>query len=233
VRDREEILAVVAHDLRNPLHVIMTTAATVDVAARKVPGTEGVLALTASLVDIARRMSGLVEDLLTVAVAGAGGPSMLTLASVPASSLLAKAASAVRPLVARAGLDLELDVPDELPNVNVDADRILRVFANLLDNALKFTSLPGRITLAAERSAGGVRVSVANTGPALSAEERDAMFQPFWQSGRDRRGAGLGLSICRSIVEAHGGSIWAEPVEGRRVRVCVVLPRVGVSIPKS
>jgi signal transduction histidine kinase len=70
-----------------------------------------------------------------------------------------------------------------------------------------------------------VRFSVANSGPPLPAEQLAAMFQPFWQAGRDRRGAGLGLSICRSLVEAHGGTIWAEPAEGQRVRVCFVLPR--------
>ncbi|MCD6044753.1 MAG: histidine kinase, partial [Burkholderiales bacterium] len=75
------------------------------------------------------------------------------------------------------------------------------------------------------RTSGGVRFSVANGGPALPEEELRSMFRPFWQSTRDRRGAGLGLSICRSIVEAHGGSIWAEPAAGQRVRVCFVLPR--------
>jgi signal transduction histidine kinase len=100
------------------------------------------------------------------------------------------------------------------------------VFSNLLDNALKFTAARGRITLAAETVAGGVKFSVANSGRALARKELDAMFQPFWQAGRkDRRGAGLGLAICRSMVEAHGGSIWVEPARGERVRVCFVLPR--------
>jgi signal transduction histidine kinase len=116
-----------------------------------------------------------------------------------------------------------------LPVINVDADKLLRVFANLLDNAVKFTASSGHITLAAEATTGGVRFSVANTGKALTDEERAAMFQLFWQGRRDARGAGLGLSICRSIVEAHGGTIWAEPVEGKRVRVCFVLPRLAAA----
>jgi signal transduction histidine kinase len=178
---------------------------------------------------MSRRMSGMVEDLLAVAVATTGGVSMLSLAQVAASGLLARAAEAARPLLARQGLELELSVTGELPQVTADADRILRVFANLLDNALKFTSPPGRITLSAERTAGGVRFMVANSGEALAPEQLRAMFKPFWQAGRDRRGAGLGLSICRSIVEAHGGSIWAEPAAGQRVRVCFVLPRQPLS----
>jgi len=75
---------------------------------------------------------------------------------------------------------------------------------------------------------------VANSGPALSAAELDSMFKPFWQAGQgDRRGAGLGMSICRSIVEAHGGRIWAEPDGGMRVRICFTLPLAGVSSPAA
>ncbi len=225
VRDREEILATVAHDLRNPLSGIIISAAAAEHSARALPGGEPVRQLAASLVDMSRRMSGMVDDLLAVAVATVGGASMLKLAQVPASALVARAAAAARPLLARERLELHLDVAGELPSVSADAERILRVFANLLDNALKFTSPPGRITLAAERTVGGVRFSVANSGEPLPPAELGAMFKPFWQAGRDRRGAGLGLSICRSVVEAHGGSIWAEPAAGQRVRVCFVLPR--------
>lgn len=225
VRDREEILATVAHDLRNPLAGIMMGAAVAERSALALAGGEPVRQLAASLVDMSRRMSGMVDDLLAVAVATVGGASMLKLGQASAAGLLARAAEAARPLLAREGLELEVDVTGELPQVSADADRILRVFANLLDNALKFTSPPGRITLAAESTAGGVRFSVANSGEALSHEALGAMFKPFWQAGCDRRGAGLGLSICRFVVEAHGGSIWAEPAAGQRVRVCFVLPR--------
>ena len=227
VRDREEILATVAHDLRNPLSGIVMSAAAAEHAARALPGGEPVRELAATLVDVSRRMSGMVDDLLAVAVATTGGSSMLSLSPVSASSLVGRAVAAARALLAREGLELEVKVAGDLPTVMADADRILRVFGNLLDNALKYTSAPGRITLAAERAAGAIRFSVANSGEPLQAGQLEAMFQPFWQAGRDRRGAGLGLSICRSIVEAHGGSIWAEPAAGQRVRVCFVLPRAG------
>jgi signal transduction histidine kinase len=96
---------------------------------------------------------------------------------------------------------------------------------------LKFTRPPGHITLAAEWTAGGVLLSVANSGEPLTREEREAMFRPFWQRKQDRRGAGLGLSICRSIIEAHGGTIWVEPLEGHRVRICFVLPTQAAALP--
>jgi signal transduction histidine kinase len=130
-------------------------------------------------------------------------------------------------LFARAGIQLVVEPGGELSDVHVDRHRILRVFANLFDNALKFTEAPGRTTVTAHAVSGSVRFSVANSGPALPQEELDRMLQPFWQAGRDdRRGAGLGLSISRSIVEAHGGSIWAEPVEGMQVQISFLLPCV-------
>jgi PAS domain S-box-containing protein len=232
VRDREEILAIVTHDLRNPLAGLLMGATAAERQARAIAGGEPVRELAAQLMDISRRMSGMVDDLLAVAVASTGGQSMVRLAPVEASILIAKASAAARPLLTREGLELKLEVSGELPMVTADADRILRVFANLLDNALKYTSGGGTITLSAERSSGGVRFSVANSGPALPEKSLKAMFQPFWQAGRDRRGAGLGLAICRSIVEAHGGSIWAEPAQGQRVRVCFVLPRQPAATPE-
>ena len=226
VRDREDILAIVSHDLRNPLSGLMMSATAAERLAANLPGGGRVRELAASLIDITRGMSGLVDDLLAVAVAQTGR-SMLKIAPMSAAALVARAAASARPLFARRGVELEVVVAGELPAIQVDSDRILRVFANLLDNALKFTDSPGRVVLRAEEAPAAVRYCVANTGAPLSAEEREQMFQPFWQAGReDRRGAGLGLSICRSIVEAHGGSIWAEPAEGKRVRVCFLLPRV-------
>jgi PAS domain S-box-containing protein len=226
VRDREKILAIVAHDLRHPLHRIMLGASAAEIRAADLPGGEAVRVLAASLVEISGRMSGLVDDLLAVAVHAAGQASLLKRAPVSATDLLAKAAEAARSLFARAGLEFDVSVLSWLPVVYVDEDRILRVFANLFDNAIKFTMAPGRIQITAERVPGGVRFSIGNSGPALSQEDLAVMFRPFWQAASDRRGAGLGLSICRSIIEAHEGSIWAEPAEGERVRVNFVLPRM-------
>lgn len=226
VRDREKILAIVAHDLRHPLHRIMLGASAVEIRAVDLPGGEAIRVLADSLVEISERMSGLVDDLLAVAVNAAGESSLLKRARVPATVLLTKAVDAARPLLANAGLDLEVSVASWLPVLHVDEDRILRVFGNLFDNATKFTKAPGRIRVTAERVPGGVRFSIGNSGPALTPEQRAVMFRPFWQAATDRGGAGLGLSICRSIVEAHGGTIWAEPVEGERVSVNFVLPRI-------
>lgn len=224
VRDREDILAVVTHDLRSPLSAIMMMATTVALKAQRLAGGEQVRAMADNLVEIARRMSGLVNDLLAVAIVRTDR-SILKIEPVQAARLLERAADAARPLFVREDLRIEVQVIGDPPVIHVDVDRILRVFANLIDNALKFTVAPGDVVLRVEAEAAGVRYSVTNSGPALSAKELESMFKPFWQAGRgDLRGAGLGLSICRSIVEAHGGSIWAEPAAGKRVRICFLLP---------
>lgn len=231
VRDRERILAVVTHDLRNPLTALKLVAAAAERKARTLAEGEPVRAMAASMTEITRGMSALVDDLLTIA-SGKPGHSMLKLSPVAGASLVAKAAEAARPLFAGGSIELEVQTLGELPMLQVDINRILRVFANLLDNALKFTEPPGKAILRAENLASGVRFCVANTGPALPPEQLEAMFQPFWQAGsEDSRGAGLGLAICRSIVQAHGGSIWAEPAEGQRVRICFLLPGIVAAPP--
>ena len=225
LREREEILAVVAHDLRNPLSTLTAGTSGAVRLAETLPGAAPLRPVLALLAEVPPRMSGMVDDLLAVAVSTSGEGPALRLAPVSASSLLAQAADTVRPLFAREGIELHVESAGAIPDILADSDRVLRVFVNLLDNALKFTQRPGHVVLAAKPVSDGVQFSVANSGPALSAAELDAMFRRFWQARpNERRGAGLGLSICRSIVEMHGGRIWAEPEQGKRVRMCFELP---------
>jgi signal transduction histidine kinase len=225
LHDRERVLAVVCHDLRSPLNGLILNAAIAAQLASQLPGGETVRSRVAVLTDTARRMSGMVDDLLSIATSTSGGRGMLRLASINAASVLAQAVEQARPLFEKKGIELEIDVNGTLPEIRVDPDRILRVFTNLLDNALKFTERHGHVVLRAERQLDRVQFCVANSGPALSAEERDQMFEPFWQARQeDSRGTGLGMSICRSIIEAHGGTIKALPEPGMRVSTCFWLP---------
>lgn len=225
VREREKLLAVVAHDLRNPLNVIMLRAATAGRKLAGMPGAETCRAAAAAIFEAAGRMSGLVEDLLAISVAE-GDRSMLKPEPVQPRELLAAAVRAVQPLYADADLQLEIQATGELPVIQADRNRLLRVFGNLLDNALKFTSRGGKVVISAAATDGSVLFSVANSGPPLPAEDLRNLFSPFWQAGTDGRGAGLGLAICRSIIEAHGGSVWTEPAPGVRVKVLFLLPRL-------
>lgn len=231
VRDREHILAVVAHDLRNPLNSISVQAALLARKSARMPEAQECAAAAASIVEAAQRMAGLVDDLLAISVVRSGG-TMLKLEPVDAAGLLSMAAQQAAPLVNEAGLRLELQQENGLPTIHVDMNRIMRVFGNLLDNALKFTESGGRVVLRAEPAPGAVLFSIANSGPAVPAEDLERLFQPFWQAGReDRRGAGLGLSICRSIIEAHGGTVWTESAPGMRLKILFLLPRGRPSTP--
>ena len=225
LRDREEVLAMVSHDLRNPLATMLLNAAATKREAAKLPGSHPIRALADDLFGTIRRMSGMVDDLLAVAVFTTDARSMLKIAPTTVPSYLNKAVAAVRPLFERQGIALEIETIGPFPELNADPDRMLRVFVNLLDNALKFTKPSGRVILRAQLHPDGIRFCVANSGPAITPDELGSMMKPFWQSGHgDRRGVGLGLSICRAIVGAHGGRIWAEPEPGMRVCICFVLP---------
>lgn len=225
VRDREHILAVVAHDLRNPLGNIATRAAVLAKKAAAGAAGEECAAAATAIVEATRRMAGLVDDLLAISVVRSGG-TMLKLEPVQPADLLSMAAEQAGPRVNEAGLQLELQHENNLPLIHVDANRVMRVFGNLMDNAIKFTEPGGRVVLRAEPAPGGVVFSIANSGAPVPVEDLERLFQPFWQAGReDRRGAGLGLSICRSIIEAHGGTVWTETAPGTRLKVMFLLPR--------
>ena len=225
VADREQILAIVAHDLRNPLGSIMIGASTAGAMAARLPGGEKLQKRLEVLTDLARQMSGMVDDLLSIAVSTGGGKPMLDIKQVSPAMLIEQACERAQPFFADAGVELRCAVETDVPSISADIQRIQRVLANLLDNALKYTEPGSHVTLGA-KGRGPVVFSVANSGPPLSAEQREAMFQPFWQADHSHRGAGLGLSICRSIIEAHGGSIWTDAARGQRVRVSFAIPRI-------
>jgi signal transduction histidine kinase len=108
-----------------------------------------------------------------------------------------------------------------------------RVLSNLIGNALKFTPREGKITLGAIDRGAEVEFFVRDTGPGIPADKVDAVFEKFKQLDRDaatRAGYGLGLSICKKIVEVHGGRIWVESKEGQGSRFAFIIPRVGQTV---
>jgi signal transduction histidine kinase len=212
-RARDEMLGVVAHDLRNPLGtVILTTDMLLEL------GTLGPDAPARKYVTMIRRaadrMNRLIQDLLEIRRIESGS---LPVDPHPVSSgaLITEAAEMLRPLVAAGSLELEVDAPRDLPKVMADPARVQQILSNLVGNAIKFTSAGGRIRIAAERVANEVRVSVADTGSGIPAEHLPHIFGHYWQGDRkDRRGVGLGLAIAKGIVDAHGGRIWVESQVG-------------------
>lgn len=222
VRARDEVLGLVAHDLRNPLNTIELHAHLL----RGMPG-EGKRAPQAigeSILKNTNRANRLIQDLLDVRRMEGG---QLTMARAPCEpdAILVEANEMMRPAAEDASIELTWTSEPDLPQIEADRYRILQVFSNLIGNAFKFTPRGGRVRLAAERREGGVCFSVADTGPGIGAEQLPHIFDRFWQ-GRptDRRGAGLGLAIAKGIVEAHGGRIWAESALGRGSTFFFTLP---------
>jgi signal transduction histidine kinase len=123
---------------------------------------------------------------------------------------------------------LRLELPESLPAIRMDPDRLLQVLTNLLSNAAKFTSR-GTVTLAGEAVDIGVRLRVADTGPGIDAKDLGRIFEKFYQVQSDTlahtaKGSGMGLAICRQIVEHYGGRIWAESTPGRGSVFTLELP---------
>jgi len=130
----------------------------------------------------------------------------------------------LQPLATHAGVRLEVECSPELPAVTVDRQRMVQVLSNLVGNALKFTPEGGRIAIGVTLHAGALRFTVSDTGKGIPADQLPLIFGRFYQARADRRGLGLGLSIAKGIVEAHGGEIWAESTVGSGSTFGIDLP---------
>jgi len=218
---REEILRIVAHDLRNPLNTIhMATELLIDTA-----GTDAARRSQLRIIGRAgERMNHLIQDLLSVTTIEAGRLSIAPRKSSVAE-LLYEAREMLEPIAKEKGLTLAVSAEADLPAVRADPARVLQVFSNLVGNAVKFTPAGGTVTLAATRADGRVRCSVIDTGPGIPPAQIPRLFGKFWQAKRgDGRGVGLGLAIAKGIVEAHGGTINVESEIGRGSVFSFVLP---------
>jgi signal transduction histidine kinase len=162
------------------------------------------------------RMRRLVDSLLDVSRLEAG-EAQLRLAEVDMGRLVQAAFDREQLVWQEGRVRGQCLVPPGLEAVVCDEERIDRVVANLIDNAVKYTPAGGQVTVAVEAHDGQVAVSVTDSGPGIPPEERERIFQRFARLARDRgkrRGFGLGLAFCRLAVEAHGGRIWVEPGPG-------------------
>jgi signal transduction histidine kinase len=222
IQARDEVLAVVAHDLRNPLASMMFQVALL----RRPPGEPERRSMEAveELEHAARRMSRILQDLLDVARLESGRFELLR-GRVSPAEVVAEAARSQREQVSARSLELRIDVAAGLPDVWADLGRVLQVFENLIGNATKFTTA-GSISLGAKKAEGGEVVFwVADTGVGIAAEDISRVFDRFWQARQSRRGgAGLGLSIVREIVRAHGGRLWVDSEPGSGSTFFFTLP---------
>ena len=227
LRARDRVLGIVAHDLRNPLNVIAMSA---DLLLDPTFSDGQRADQIQMIIRSAKRMDRLIQDLLDVARIEADRLFIQRSSQEPAR-LAREAVELNAALAAVKSLDLRLAPVGELPTVAADHDRILQLLANLIGNAIKFTPENGIIEVRVERADDMVRFDVADDGPGIPADELPNLFQPFWQAQRGSiEGAGLGLMIARGIVEAHGGTIWAESMVGEGSTFSFTLP-IGDSLP--
>ncbi len=220
-RTRDELIAAVSHDLKNPLATIVTTA---ELLARSEAPDEKRRRWVESLRKSADAMKHLIEDLLDIARIEAG---RLTIEEqrCAVGALLAEALDLMQPLAQQKRLRIERQVPAQEVYVRCDRPRVLRVLSNLIGNSIKFTSEGGAITIRAELADREVRFSVTDTGSGIAADEVPHIFERFWQARKTARlGAGLGLAIAKGIVEAHGGQIWAQSGAGKGSTFFFTLP---------
>ncbi len=223
VRAREEMLAIVSHDLRNPLHAVMLSISMLQTAGEIADDDREQL----EIIDIsAKRMQRLIEDLLDVTRLEGGKQLPIEPAPLDVESLFAETHELFKSQAATNAITLQYNIAPGLKTVLADRHRVLQVLSNLIGNAMKFTPAGGMITYRAEpQNANTVKITIADTGPGIPKENLGDIFNPYWQAKRTARlGAGLGLPIAKGIVESHGGRIWVESEPGAGTKFFFTLP---------
>jgi two-component system sensor histidine kinase BaeS len=226
-RLRKQMIADIAHELRTPISVFQGTLEGM---------LDGVLKPEPSelhdLHDEARRLARLVEELRTLSLAEAG-QLRLKRQPVDLGELSSTLVQRMSPLAQTREVAIETEIREGLPLVSVDADRIVQVLTNLLDNALRYTPAGGQVTVRVSRANGQVQMAVEDQGPGIPEEQLPYVFERFWRGDRSRSrdsgGSGLGLAIARQLVELHGGTIAATSQMGKGSTFWIALPTMGSS----
>lgn len=222
VKMRDEVLSIVAHDLRNPLNTILMASQVIPVVSNPVD------AKVQRQLDIigrsVKRMNRLIEDLLDVARTDSGRVLALQPEVMNLSELLTEIRETFEPKARKKGLTLECELGAGDVMVCADRTRVFQMLGNLVGNALKFT-VEGSVSVRIDRNQDEVVFSVADTGPGINENDLPHLFDRFWQVRRTQRGgAGLGLPIVKKLVEAHGGRLAVESIAGKGSTFCFALP---------
>jgi two-component system phosphate regulon sensor histidine kinase PhoR len=221
---RRDFISNISHELRTPLASLKALTETLQNGAlsdpevaprfldRMVTEVDALTQMAQELVDLSRIESGQVK---------------LELKTISPIELLQSAAERMKMQAERAGLNLRVESREDLPVLRVDQARLEQVLVNLIHNSVKFTRAGGEVTLLAEPSRDAVQFAVKDSGIGIPADDVPRIFERFYRVDKSRTGSGtgLGLSIARHIIEAHGGKIWAESVEGKGSTFFFTIPR--------
>ena len=224
-RAREEVLSVVSHDLGNPLAAIRLCAA----ALLEAPPTDvkEQRHLIQAIGNSADWMSRLIQDLLDVSTIEVGRLSVER-RTEQVAPIVRSALAMVSPQAQQRGVAISSVIDSNVPAVHGDAARLIQVLTNLLGNSLKYTERGGSVTVSASAQGDDVQITVRDTGSGIPADQLPRVFERYYtrKRGASKSGSGLGLSIARGIVEAHGGRIWVDSTLGEGTTFFIALPAV-------
>ena len=219
---RRQMTADIAHELRTPVSIILGHAEAIH---------DGVLPASAETFEIIReeseRLEHLVDDLRTLSMADAGELKLVTRPCSP-QKLLHDVQKIYNHQAKQKKITLSTNAAADLPEIEVDPQRMKEVFSNIVDNALRYTSENGHIVLSAEVVEDAIEMKIKDSGPGVAGDELDKIFERFYRTEtsrtRDQGGSGLGFAIAKSIVERHNGRIWAESQPGQGLTVIIMIP---------
>ncbi|HUO52838.1 MAG TPA: ATP-binding protein, partial [Gemmatimonadaceae bacterium] len=222
IRARDDMLAVVSHDLRSPLAAIQMCAGTL--LERPELDRAAAREILTTIVQSVEWMNRIIQDLLDIASIDGG-----RLTIYPQRTSVAELLAVARPsldALAQAHAFTVITTAERMPPLRADGERVAQVLTNLVSNAAKYTRAGGAITLTVTPAAGGVRFSVRDEGSGIPADHLPHVFERFWHERRDAglSGTGLGLAIAKGIVDAHGGEIGVESEPGSGALFWFVLP---------
>ncbi len=224
MKKRIEFTRALAHELKTPLTSVMASS---DLLVSELVD-EPLAGLAKNINQGASNLNNRIDELLDLA-RGEVGMLQIKREPVDLSNLLREAADSMTPLALGRGQSIALRLPPDLPTVQADTDRLQQIVTNLLNNAVKFTPKGGEITLRAREKDASVIVEVQDTGRGISKKEQERLFEPYQRLDDDEgnlSGLGLGLSLCKTLVELHGGQIWVRSRGGRGSTFGFSLPLV-------
>jgi signal transduction histidine kinase len=226
VRVREQILAIVSHDLRNPLATILMTTSVLSKRHLPEERRRGLPLAVGRIERSAERMRRLIEDLLDFASIETGRLAINRRAEDP-RAIIDETLASFEGAAQEKRLVLAAEIGSGVPLGSFDRDRVLQVLSNLVGNAIKATAEAGHISLRVEARDPDLLFSVSDDGPGIAPEDLKHLFERYWRSDDAHyKGTGLGLAIARGIVAAHGGRIWAESGPGRGATFWFTVPGV-------
>jgi signal transduction histidine kinase len=221
---RDELFATVSHDLRNLINVIQLKSRLLLTELEGDDKSARARKLANEIHRSTRRMLRWSKDLVDVATVEAGKLNIVMGQEDPVAIIREAVEFSISVAEAK-GLTVDVDVPEGAALIRCDADRIVEVLINLLDNAVKHTPAGGSITVALSRLPDRIAICVSDTGPGIDPDDVPFLFERYWKARRDARGLGMGLYICRHIIEQHGGTIDVDTALGHGSKFRFTLPR--------